>query len=117
MKKRDIVENEFRVRERQIKVRATDYEFALIKQRKNAAEKKTMQDYILDVAINGYVIKVNYDEIRQLAFEINKIGTNINQIAHRINSEDMVYRTEVEEIKDNVDIIWNMLRSKFHQLP
>ncbi len=105
------------IQKKQKKVRATDYEYALVKARQNASGKNTMQEYILDVAINGYVINVSYDEIRQLAFEINKIGTNINQIAHKVNSENMIYRTEVEEIKDKVDIIWNMLRSKFHQLP
>ena len=51
-----------------------------------------------------------------LAHEINKIGVNINQIAHKVNSENQVYKTDIEEVQEDIDLIWRMLRSAFYQI-
>lgn len=55
--------------------------------------------------------------MKQLAYEINKIGTNINQIAHKINSEGLVYKSEIEAIQEDIDRIWKAVRGKFYQIP
>ena len=40
--------------------------------------------------LNGIIIKVDLKEILKLNTEINKIGTNINQIAYKANSSNRV---------------------------
>ena len=69
------------------------------------------------MAVNGYIIKVDYSEIKNLTYEINKIGTNINQIAYRANSTNYVSQIDINEIKDKVDMIWRLLRNKLFQIP
>lgn len=110
------MEDKFRVRDKNLHVMLTEYELQQIKAKKEAAGIETMREYVLESTINGYVINVDYTELKNLTYEINKIGTNINQIAHRINSEGKVYQTEIDEVKDNVERIWHLLRSKFYQL-
>lgn len=107
---------EFRLRNKQINFRVTEYEYNLIQQRLKESEKKTLREYLLDVGINGYVIKVDYKEIKELAHEINKIGVNINQIAHKVNSGNQVYKADIEEVQEDIDLIWRMLRSAFYQI-
>ena len=109
-------EEVFRIRNKQISFRATEYEYELIQQRLKESGKKTLRDYLLNVAIDGYVINVDYKEIKDLAHEINKIGVNINQIAHKVNSENQVYKADIEEIQEDVDLIWRMLRKAFYQI-
>lgn len=70
------------------------------------AGASSMTEYIIDAATNGYLINVDYSEIKQLAYEINKIGNNINQIAHKINSENTIYKSEIEEIQEDVLYDW-----------
>ncbi len=112
------MENEpFRLREKQLKLRVTEYEYQLIRERMKASGSGTLQDYLLQAAINGYLIKVDYSDIKDLVYEINRIGNNINQIAHKINSENVIYRNDIEEVQDKVDLIWKMLRAKFYQIP
>ena len=84
---------------------------------RSASGAVTLQDYLLQAAINGYLIKVDYSDIKDLAYEINRIGNNINQIAHKINAENAIYKSDIEEVQDKIDLIWKMLRAKFYQIP
>lgn len=106
----------FRVRDKQMNIRVTEYERQLIQDRVEKSGAASLTEYLLDTALDGYVINVDYSEIKALAYEINKIGTNVNQIAHRVNSNDAVSRRDIKEVQDKVDQIWKMLRSKFYQI-
>ena len=41
--------------------------------------------YARKMLIDGYIIVVDYTELKKLAAEINKIGVNINPVCRRIN--------------------------------
>lgn len=107
----------FRVRDKQMNIRVTEYERQLIQERVEKSGATSLTEYLLDTALDGYIINVDYSDIKALAYEINKIGTNINQIAHRVNSNDAVSRRDIKEVQDRVDQIWKLLRSKFYQVP
>jgi SepF-like predicted cell division protein (DUF552 family) len=38
------------------------------------------------MAIDGYIIVADHTDLKAVAFEMQKIGVNINQIAKRINT-------------------------------
>lgn len=107
----------FRVRDRQLKIWVTDYEYQLIRERMKASGSATLREFLVDVAANGFLINVDYSDIKALAYEINRIGNNINQIAHKINSEGMVYKKQIEDVQEDVNMIWKLLRAKFYQIP
>lgn len=107
----------YRVRDRDIHIMVTDYEYEIIRQRMKASGKRTLREYLVDMAINGYLIKVDYSELQNLTYEVNKIGTNINQVAHKANSNNNVSQVDIDELKDKLDLIWKLLRSKLFQLP
>lgn len=106
----------FRVREETIYIKVTKYEKQTIQERVKAAGCLSMREYLVKAAIDGYIINVDYSELKKLAFEINKIGVNINQIAHKINSENIVYQEEINELKDGIDRINHMLRTQFYHI-
>ena len=111
------MKEEYRLRDRNIHIMTTEHEYEVIKQRKEESGCNSMREYIIKTAMDGYLIKVDYSDMKQLAYEINKIGTNINQIAHRVNSNDTVSQRDIKEVQDKVDMIWKMLRAKFYQIP
>lgn len=108
---------EYRLRDKQINVRVTEYEYELIQERMKKSGVASMTKFIIDAATNGFLINVDYSEIKKLSYELNRIGNNINQIAHHINSEGIVYKAEIEEVQEYMDLIWKMMRSKFYQMP
>ncbi len=99
------------------RLRVTDYEYALIQERMKKSGSASMTEFIIDAATNGFLINIDYSEIKTLSYELNRIGNNINQIAHHINSEGIVYKTQIEEVQEYMDLIWKMMRSKFYQIP
>lgn len=107
----------FRLRDKQMNIRVTEYERQLIQDRVEKSGATSLTEYLLDTALDGYIINVDYADIKALAYEINKIGTNINQIAHRVNSNDAVSQRDIKEVQDKVDQIWKILRAKFYQMP
>lgn len=108
---------QYRLRDKQLNIRVTEYEYQLILERMKQSGSATLREFVVDSATNGFLINVDYSDIKELAYEINRIGNNINQIAHRINSEGIIYKTEIEEVQENVDMIWKLLRAKFYQIP
>lgn len=110
-------EEKYRLRDKQLNIRVTQYEYELIKERMKKSGSASLREFVVDAATNGFLINVDYSDIKALSYEINRIGNNVNQIAHRINSEGVIYKTEIEEVQENVDMIWKMLRAKFYQLP
>ncbi len=107
----------FRVRDRQLKIWVTDYEYQIIQERMKASRAGTLREFLVEAATNGVLVNVDYSDIKTLAYEINRIGNNINQIAHRINSEGIIYRRQIEDVQADVDLIWKLLRAKFYQIP
>lgn len=106
-----------RLRDKQLNIRVTDYEYQLIKERMEKSGSCSFREFIVEAATKGYIIEVDYSDLKELAYEINKIGTNINQIAHKINAENAVYKSQMEEIQEDINLIWKMLRAKFYQMP
>jgi predicted ABC-type ATPase len=107
----------YRLREKQINIRVTDYEYQQIRERMEKSGSSSLSEYIIDAATNGFLINVDYSDIKALAYEINRIGNNINQIAHKINAEGSIYKGEIKEVQENVELIWKMIRAKFYQIP
>ena len=48
--------------------------------------------------IMGEVKILNFEELRELRKEINRIGVNINQVAKKVNEDDQVSLNELSQI-------------------
>lgn len=102
----------YRVRDRNIHIMVTSYEYELIYKKMKASGKKTLREFLIECAINAYIIKVDYTELNNLIHEVNKIGVNINQIAHKVNSTDSVCKADIDILNNEINSIWKLLRSK-----
>ena len=99
-----------RKRTLQIKFRVTEEERALIEQKMKLVPTRNMEAYLRKMAIDGYIIQIDYADIKAMTAEIQKIGVNINQIAKRVNATDSVYQEDIEEIKGVLAEIWRLQR-------
>ena len=106
-----------RRRDLQINFRVTLAERQIIKDRITKSGFKEEGEYLRRMAIDGYIFQLDNSDLKQLIYEINKIGTNINQIAHKINKENEIYQTDMDEIKEKMDKIWRLMRQSILQQP
>lgn len=105
-----------RKRNVQIKFRVTEQERKLIEEKMRQIPTNNMEAYLRKMAIDGYIVNVDYTDIRAMTYEIQKIGVNINQIAHRVNSTDTIYAHDIEELKEGLARIWQLQRSNLLSL-
>ena len=60
------------------------------------------------MALKGYLLKVNLPEIRELIRLMKNLTNNVNQIAKKLNEQGSVYETEIDDIREHLDELWNI---------
>jgi hypothetical protein len=95
----------------------TKQERGLILQKMAQIPTKNFSAYARKMLIDGYVIKVDYAELKAVTAEIGKIGANINQIAKRVNATGTAYAQDIEEIKGALAEIWRLQRLSLLKAP
>ena len=101
---------ENRKRNIQIKFRVTEEERTLIEEKMKQVPTRNMEAYLRKMAIDGYIIQIDHNDIKEMTAELQKIGDTINQIAKRANATGNVYPKDIEEIKGALKEIWRLQR-------
>ena len=90
----------------QVKFFVDEKEQALIKKKMEQAGIENMSAYIRKMVIDGYVVKLDLPELRELTLKMKSISNSENQIAKRVNSTGNIYEADIEEIKKNQEEIY-----------
>ncbi len=105
-----------RTRDRQLIIRVTPDERALIRKKMEKAGLTNFNAYARKMLLGGYVVHVDLSEFQALAKEVNKVGVNINQIAKFSNSIGGLFAADINEMKEQVNEIWLLLKSYLSKL-
>ena len=90
----------------QVKFRVTPEERALIGRRMEQAGTMNMAAYLRKMAIDGYVVKLELPELRDMISHLRRTSNNFNQIARRVNSTNRLYEDVIREGKGMLEQIW-----------
>lgn len=88
-----------------------------IQKRMELVGLKNMSTYLRKIATDGYLLNVDLSCFDKMLEDIHGVSKNINQIAKRINATDNIYAADMQEIKNNQEKIWELLRKIYSQLP
>ena len=69
-----------------LRVPVTAEERAMIERKMQQMGTGCFSVYARKMLIDGYVIRLDYSDVKAMTAELQKIGTNINQIAKRVNA-------------------------------
>ena len=75
-----------------------------------------MSAYLRKVAIDGKIEINDYSWVRELNYNLNKIGVNINQIAKRVNETGSVYKSDMNDINNKMDDIYDIQNEILSQI-
>ena len=90
---------------------ATPEEAKLIRDREKEIGILNESAYLRKMAIDGYIIKVDYTQQKKLAAAVSRAAANINHICRRINSTGHFYEDDVADLKERQKEIWQLLKS------
>ena len=99
-----------RTRPVRIEFRVTEQERQLIQKKMEQLGTKNMGAYLRKMAIDGYIIKVDYTEQKKLAASVSRVAGNINQFCRRINQTGHFYEDDIVELKAKQCEIWELLK-------
>ena len=99
-----------RTRPIRIEFCGTEQERQLIQNKMAQLGTKNMGAYLRKMAIDGYIIKVDYTQQKKLAAAVSRVASNINQICRLINSTGSLYAEDVAELKERQAEIWSLLK-------
>ena len=100
----------------QVKFRVTPEERALIDKRMAQAGTINMAAYLRKMAIDGYVVKLELPELRDLISLLRRTSNNFNQIARRVNSTDRIYADDIHEMKVMIEQTWEATNKVLEKL-
>lgn len=92
--------------------KTTESEAAIIQKKMNILGIRNKSAYMRVLALNGYILKLDMPQIREMLRLLGNMTNNLNQIAKRLNAHGNLYETEIEEIQQKQDELWKMM----HQL-
>lgn len=101
-----------RTRPIRIEFCVTEQEKRLIQHKMAQLGTRNMGAYLRKMAIDGYIIKVDYTEQKRLAAAVSRAAANINHICRRISSTGHFYADDVAELKERQKEIWALLRER-----
>lgn len=92
--------------------KTTESEAAIIQKKMNMLGIRNKSAYMRVLSLNGYILKLDMPQIREMLRLLGNMTNNLNQIAKRLNTHGNLYETEIEEIQQKQDELWKMM----HQL-
>lgn len=105
--------SENRERKHDIHIRLSEQEYNAFSDNYKRSGMQTKRAFILAMCLKGYIVKVDTSGLNKVAEELNKIGVNINQIAHKVNATDALSVRELKVLQKTMLDICSIVQKEF----
>ena len=95
-----------RKRNIQMKFYVTEDEKRLIDEKMSQLPTRRYGAYLRKMAIDGYVVKLDLPELRELVTLLRYSSNNLNQFTRRAHETGRIYETDLEDIQQSQERIW-----------
>ena len=97
---------ENRNRKIQLKFRVTPQEREMIEQKMEQLGTKNMAAYLRKMALDGYVVRLELPELKEMVSLLRRSSNNLNQLTRRVHETGRVYDADLEDIVQNQERLW-----------
>ena len=92
-----------------IKVRVTPDQLDMIHERMRAAHTENREAYIRKMALDGFILELDSAPLKEMCRLLRSISNNFNQVAKRANSSGNVYETDLLDMAQKQNKLWDAL--------
>lgn len=100
----------------QLHFMVTEHERELIRQKMELLGTKNLGAYLRKMAIDGYIVKLDLPELSELLSLLRRTSNNINQVARRVHQTGNVYDTDLEDIFQKQQELWEQMNEILSRL-
>ena len=97
-------------------VMVSEEELALIRARMAEAGVRNMGAYVRKMALNGYVLHVDLEPVRELVSLQRRCSNNLNQVAIQANTYGGVYPQDIAALQKDYADLWESLSDLLKKL-
>ena len=90
-----------------IRFRVTPEEREMIESKMAQFGTTNMAAYLRKISIDGYVVRLDLPELREMVSLLRRSSNNLNQIAKRVNETSRIYDEDIDCLKENQEKIWS----------
>ena len=105
-----------RKREMQLNFRVSPEELALIEQKMAQLGTSNREAYLRKMALDGYVVRLELPELKELVSLMRYSSNNLNQLARRVNETGRIYDADLEDISRRQEALWDGVHRILTQL-
>ena len=92
-----------RIRNERLEIKLTEEEKALFEEKRKLAKCRNMSHFIRKCVLEKEIYQVDLEPFRDLQGLLSNATNNINQIAKRVNSTGMIYKDDINDIKNQIE--------------
>ena len=101
------MDNRNRSRNIRVVFRISEKERDHIDTKMREASIRNREAYLRKMALDGYVVKVDFSDVRQLVSLLRNATNNLNQIARRVNETNNIYKDDINDLQEHYERLWN----------
>ena len=105
-----------RKREVQLNFRVSPEELALIEQKMVQLGPKNREAYLRKMALDGYVVRLELPELKELVSLMRYSSNNLNQLTRRVHETGRIYDADLEDISRRQEALWDGVHQVLTQL-
>jgi len=97
-------------------IKITQEERDMIERRMAQSGMTTIRAFIVKMAVDGRVIHVELESVREMVRLLSNATSNINQISKRTNETGNLYARDVEALRGHIEDIWGQAKEILQKL-
>ncbi len=105
-----------RKREVQVNFRVSPEELALIEQKMAQLGTVNREAYLRKMALDGYVVKLDLPELKELVSLMRYSSNNLNQLTRKVHETGRIYDADLEDISQRQEQLWDGVQKILAQL-
>ena len=92
-----------RMRNERLEIKLTEEEKAIFEKKRKLAKCRNMSHFIRKCVLEKEIYQVDLEPFRDLQGLLSNATSNINQIAKRVNSTGIIYKYDINDIKNQIE--------------
>jgi len=91
-------------------------EQALLTEKMQTANIQNREAYIRKMVLDGYVLRLDFSDVKRMVFLLSNATNNLNQIAKRVNEGGSVFAEDVQLLREDYARLWGFAKVVMRKL-
>ena len=100
----------------QIHFRLTPSEAERLRTKMKEAGIQSQGAYLRKMALDGYCVRLDLEDVREMVSFLRRCSNNLNQYAKRANETGSIYLADLNDLQERMQQLWQLARENLVRL-